>query len=321
MKEKIIDVLLDNGGNFISGEELSRQLNISRTAVWKYIKEIRGEGYVIEAFPRKGYRMKKKPDLLLPREIKRHLNTLRLGKSIEYLARVDSTNRRAKEMGLQGALEGTLVVAEEQTRGRGRLDRQWFSPRGGIWFSILLRPDLSPQQAPLLTLLTSLAGVKGIKNATGYSLYIKWPNDLFWQGKKAAGILTEINAEMDRINFVVVGVGINANIRHDHFPEDISSEAISLMEEEGESVSRPKLLATFLNEMEKMYDQAQVEGFKELIGEWKKYSTTLGKRVEVKTPRGTIKGKAVDINEEGALMVEKEGGGVIQLLSGDVYLS
>lgn len=321
MKEKIIDVLLDNGGNFISGEELSRQLNISRTAVWKYIKEIRGEGYVIEAFPRKGYRMKKKPDLLLPREIKRHLNTLRLGKSIEYLARVDSTNRRAKEMGLQGALEGTLVVAEEQTRGRGRLDRQWFSPRGGIWFSILLRPDLSPQQAPLLTLLTSLAGVKGIKNATGYSLYIKWPNDLFWQGKKAAGILTEINAEMDRINFVVVGVGINANIRHDHFPEDISSEAISLMEEEGESVSRPKLLATFLNEMEKMYDQAQVEGFKELIGEWKKYSTTLGKRVEVKTPRGIIKGKAVDINEEGALMVEKEGGEVIHLLSGDVYLS
>ncbi len=321
MKEKIIDVLLDNGGNFISGEELSRQLNISRTAVWKYIKEIRGEGYVIEAFPRKGYRMKKKPDLLLPREIKRHLNTLRLGKSIEYLARVDSTNRRAKEMGLQGALEGTLVVAEEQTRGRGRLDRQWFSPRGGIWFSILLRPDLSPQQAPLLTLLTSLAGVKGIKNATGYSLYIKWPNDLFWQGKKAAGILTEINAEMDRINFVVVGVGINANIRHDHFPEDISSEAISLMEEEGESVSRPKLLATFLNEMEKMYDQAQLEGFKELIGEWKKYSTTLGKRVEVKTPRGIIKGKAVDINEEGALMVEKEGGEVIHLLSGDVYLS
>jgi len=321
MKEKIIDVLLDNGGNFISGEELSRQLNISRTAVWKYIKEIRGEGYVIEAFPRKGYRMKKKPDLLLPREIKRHLNTLRLGKSIEYLARVDSTNRRAKEMGLQGALEGTLVVAEEQTRGRGRLDRQWFSPRGGIWFSILLRPDLSPQEAPLLTLLTSLAGVKGIKNATGYSLYIKWPNDLFWQGKKAAGILTEINAEMDRINFVVVGVGINANIRHDHFPEDISSEAISLMEEEGESVSRPKLLATFLNEMEKMYDQAQLEGFKELIGEWKKYSTTLGKRVEVKTPRGIIKGKAVDINEEGALMVEKEGGEVIHLLSGDVYLS
>ncbi len=321
MKEKIIGVLLDNGGNFISGEELSRQLNISRTAVWKHIKEIRGEGYVIEAFPRKGYRMKKKPDLLLPREIKRHLNTLRLGKSIEYLARVDSTNRRAKEMGLQGALEGTLVVAEEQTRGRGRLDRQWFSPRGGIWFSILLRPDLSPQQAPLLTLLTSLAGVKGIKNATGYSLYIKWPNDLFWQGKKAAGILTEINAEMDRINFVVVGVGINVNIRHDHFPEDISSEAISLMEEGGESVSRPKLLATFLNEMEKMYDQAQLEGFKELIGEWKKYSTTLGKRVEVKTPRGIIKGKAVDINEEGALMVEKEGGGVIHLLSGDVYLS
>jgi len=321
MKEKIIDVLLDNGGNFISGEELSRQLNISRTAVWKHIKEIRGEGYVIEAFPRKGYRMKKKPDLLLPREIKRHLNTLRLGKSIEYLPRVDSTNRRAKEMGLQGALEGTLVVAEEQTRGRGRLDRQWFSPQGGIWFSILLRPDLSPQQAPLLTLLTSLAGVKGIKNATGYSLYIKWPNDLFWQGKKAAGILTEINAEMDRINFVVVGVGINVNIRHDHFPEDISSEAISLMEEGGESVSRPKLLATFLNEMEKMYDQAQLEGFKELIGEWKKYSTTLGKRVEVKTPRGIIKGKAVDINEEGALMVEKEGGGVIHLLSGDVYLS
>lgn len=321
MKEKIIDALLDKEGSYVSGEDLSRSLNISRTAVWKYIKGLRQEGYYIEAFPRKGYRIKEKPDLLLPREIKRYLNSSRLGESIEYYARVDSTNRRGKEMALQGAAEGTLVVAEEQTRGRGRLGRQWFSPRGGIWFSIILRPDLSPYQAPLLTLLTSLAGVKGIKNATGCSLSIKWPNDLIWQGKKVAGILTEINAEMDRINFVVVGAGINANIKKDHFPEDISSKATSLTGPGGKSVYRPKILASFLNEMEKLYDEAQEEGFKGLIGEWKQYSSTLGKQVEVKTPRGIIKGEAVDINEEGALVVEEEGGGVICLLSGDVYLS
>lgn len=320
IKEKVIDALVDNAGSFVSGEELSRGLNVSRTAVWKYIKELKGEGYVIEAFPRKGYRVREKPDLLLPREIERYLNTSRLGKFIECHSRLDSTNRRAKELGLQGRVEGTLVVAEEQIKGRGRLDRQWFSPRGGIWFSLLLKPLLSPYQAPLLTLLASLAGVKGVKKATGCSLSIKWPNDLFLQGKKVAGILTEINAEMDRINFVVAGIGINANISPLYFPEDISSKAISLMEEKGEPVSRPKVLASFLNEMEVIYNKVQEEGFEGLIDEWKKYSITLDKQIEVKTPRGIIKGKAVDINEEGALVVEKEEGGVIHLLSGDVYL-
>ena len=320
MREKILDILLDNIGVYVSGEEISRMLNKSRTAVWKSIKSLRNEGYLIEAYPRKGYRAVKNPDLLVPREIKRYLNTQRFGKVIDYHDIIDSTNRKAKEFGLQGYPEGTIVVAEEQNRGRGRLDHQWASPRGGIWFSLVLRPYLTPERAPLLTLLAAVSMIKGIEEVARVPVGIKWPNDIFLKGKKLAGILTEINAEMELINFVVVGIGINVNVHKDCFAGDIAEIAASVVEEKGEEVPRPEILGAILNHMEVLFDKAQKEGFSSVIEEWKNYDTTLGEKVEIHTTTGIISGRALDISEDGSLIMEKKKGENIKVRSGDLYL-
>ncbi len=320
MREKILDILLTNTGNYISGAELSRNLGKSRTAVWKSIKSLRKEGYLIEASPSKGYRVLEKPDLLLPREIKRHLKTRRFGRVINYHDTVDSTNKIAKELGLQGYSEGALVVAEEQTRGRGRLDHQWSSPRGGAWFSLLLRPALAPEKAPLLTLLVAVSIVRGIEEAAGLSAGIKWPNDIFIKGKKLAGILTEISAEVELINFVVVGMGINVNNHRNCFPGDIREIATSLVEEKGEVFPRPQIVGAVLNQLETLYDQAREDGFSRVVEEWKKRDITLGKTVVIRTTTGTFSGKALDISQEGSLVVEGEKGEAIQVRSGDLYL-
>ncbi len=320
MKEKIIDSLLSNLGDFVSGEELSRDLNITRSAVWKYICELRYEGYMIEAVPRRGYRLNYWPDLLHPREIKRYLKTVRMGKTIEYFRVIDSTNRLAKELALEGSPEGTMVVAEEQTKGRGRLDHKWISPRGGIWLSLILRPALLPYQASLLTILAALAVVQAVKEVTGLTAKIKWPNDLLVNEKKLAGILTEMNAEIDLINFVVIGIGINVNVRTDNFSEELAGITVSLMEKMGKEVLRPLLLGVILNRIEILYNRAQSEGFGEIIREWKEHGLTLGRRVKVNTPNGVVVGECVGINENGALMIETDQKKVISIMSGDVSL-
>lgn len=318
MKEKIADILIKNLGKYVSGEALSSRLSISRTAVWKHVRELRREGYLIQAAPRRGYCLTQRPDLLLPEEIKRYLKTESIGQEIEYWRIVDSTNRRAKELASQGASQGTIVVAGEQTGGRGRLKNGWFSPAGGIWFSVILRPQIIPQQASVLTLLASLAVVKGIQEIFSVPLKIKWPNDVYLGERKLAGILTEISAEIDLVNYIVTGIGINAKVDSGSFPEEIREQVVSLWEETDQGFFLPEILGNILNQMETLYDQTQKEGFEEIVEEWRMYDFLVGRKISVNTPSGKISGKSVGINSNGALLLELEEGQIIEVLAGSI---
>ncbi|MDO9574493.1 MAG: biotin--[acetyl-CoA-carboxylase] ligase [Candidatus Contubernalis sp.] len=318
MKDKIADILIMNLGKYVSGETLSRCLNISRTAVWKHIQQLRKEGYIILAAPRRGYCLSQRPDLLLPEEIKRFLNTKEIGQVMEHFQIIDSTNRRAKELAFQGALQGTVVVAEEQTGGRGRVNNRWFSPKGGLWFSVILKPHIVPQQLQIITLLASLAVVWGIQEMVSLPLKIKWPNDVYLNNRKCAGILTEISAEMDLINYIVIGIGINVKVDSKSFPRDLKEKIVSLGKETDTELFLPEMLAKILNQMELLYDQALGEGFEKIIEEWRRYDLLLGRQISVETPLEVISGKSMGINEKGALLLKIEQGQILEVLAGSI---
>jgi len=318
MKEKIADILIMNLGEYVSGEVLSSRFGISRTAVWKHIRELRREGYLIQAASRRGYCLTQRPDLLVPEEIKRYLRTKNIGHKIEHWRSIDSTNRRAKEMASQGASHGTVVVAGEQTRGRGRLKNGWFSPAGGIWFSVILKPHIIPQQASIFTLLAALAIVQGIQEVLSIPLKIKWPNDVYLDNRKLAGILTEISAEMDMVNYIITGIGINAKVDSHSFPEGIKERSVTLAEETGQDFILPEILGKILNHMEILYDCVQRDGFEEIIEEWRRYDLLIGRKISVDTPSGKISGKSVGINSKGALILESEEGNRIEVLAGSI---
>ncbi|PKP54795.1 biotin--[acetyl-CoA-carboxylase] ligase, partial [Candidatus Atribacteria bacterium HGW-Atribacteria-1] len=232
-----------------------------------------------------------------------------------------STNIMAKEKALHRAEEideGTLITAERQSAGKGRLGREWFSPVGGIWLSIILYPKLSPSYISRITLMTAVAVVKAIKICTQIESQIKWPNDILINEKKVCGILTEMSAELDIINWVVVGIGINVNIDHREFPEDIQENTISLKEILGKEVLRVKLVQVFLQEFEKYYESLKRREFSSILKEWKLYSHTLGRKIRVDMGERIIAGEAVDINEEGALILKKEDGQLVEIISGTI---
>ncbi len=318
MKEKIADMLVNNIGKYVSGEALSSRLHISRTAVWKHIRELRRKGYLIQAAPRKGYCLTQRPDLLLPEEIKRYLNTTSVGKKIECWRTIDSTNRRAKELASQGALQGTVVVSREQTVGRGRVKNKWFSPAGGIWFSVILTPQIIPQKASLFNLLASLAVVNGIQKVSAVPLQIKWPNDIYLGKRKLAGILTEISAEMDQVNSIVVGVGINAKVDSSSFPDEIKKTAASLWEETEEELFLPEILGEILNQLELLYQRSEKEGFEGILEEWRGYDLLKGRDISIDTPSGRVSGKAAGVNSRGALLLESEEENIEAVLAGTV---
>ncbi|MBA7534379.1 Bifunctional ligase/repressor BirA [subsurface metagenome] len=214
--------------------------------------------------------------------------------------------------------EGTLIITERQSAGKGRLGREWFSPAGGIWLSIILYPQLSPSYISRITLMTAVAAVKAIEICTQIEPQIKWPNDILINEKKVCGILTEMSAELDIINWVVVGIGVNVNIDHQRFPEDIQANTISLKEVSGEEVLRVKLAQTFLQEFEKYYEKLKRKEFSSILKEWKLYSHTLGKKIRVDMGERIITGEAIDINEEGALILKKEDGELIKIISGTI---
>jgi len=303
MKEILLVELKQQLGRYISGEDLSRQLGVTRAAIWKQIQVLRDEGYRIEALPRLGYRLLAAPGLLLPAEIQDGLETSILGTKVYHYRETDSTNRLARELGSQGAPEGTLVIAEVQKSGRGRLDRKWVSPSGGIWFSLLLRPQLFPHQAQLLTLVAAVAAVEATEAVSGLVPGIKWPNDLLLAGRKLAGILTEVSAEIDLVHYLVLGVGVNANILADAFPEELRETATSLLLESGQQVDRAAWVRHFLQYFEKHYLSAVSSGFDALLASWRQYSVTLGREVTVYLPGRQVDGTAVDIDEHGALQV------------------
>lgn len=323
MRKTIVEMLKRAGGDFVSGESIAGELNISRTAVWKHIQKLRDNGYEILSRERCGYKLKDAPDLLLPSEIQIGLDTEIVGAEMHYRPSVDSTNHIAKALAYHDASDGTIVVAEEQTFGKGRRERNFYSPRGkGIWFSVVLRPKMLPKDAPKLTLMAAVAVAEAL-NRFNLKPEIKWPNDLLFDGRKIVGILTEMTGEIGRIAYVVVGVGINVNIARDEFPEELQAVAASLSEMSGgEELSRVKIFRAVLEEFDKLYREVNENGFGEILNRWRRYNVTLGKKVRViAAVEGgeNFDGTAVDINEDGALVVETADG-LRTVYAGDVSI-
>jgi BirA family biotin operon repressor/biotin-[acetyl-CoA-carboxylase] ligase len=314
METKILDFLRDRQ-SYISGEDVSRRLKISRAAVWKYIRALRRVGYDIVAVPHQGYRLISSPDKLLPQEITWGLGTQFIGKKIYYYTRLTSTMDVAINLGLNNAPEGTIVCAESQIKGRGRLGRSWFSPKSkGIYISLILRPKLMPLEVPKLTLLIAVAVVEAIKKNTGIQAAIKWPNDIMIKEKKLGGILTELNAEQDVVRFAAIGIGLNVNNDKEHLPLC----AISLREYLNEKIPRLDLLKEILRHVEREYIVFTKTGFGPVLRKWRRYSSTLGRHIKVACRRGHIEGKAIDLDIDGSLLVRKACGFIEKVTSGDV---
>lgn len=314
MQEKII-TLLRSSSDFLSGEVLSRQLGISRAAVWKNISELRRQGYHIEAMTRRGYRLLLIPERLFPREIQFQLSTQIFGRRVIYFETLESTMREAFRLASDGAVEGTLVVAEHQSKGKGRLGRDWVSPKGqGIYMSLVLRPDMGPNDAAKITLLTAVSLCEAVNASAKVKATIKWPNDVLLNGKKIAGILTEMSADMDRVHFLVVGIGLNVNTPLRQLP----SQAASLRTESGNLYRRMDILKAVLKQFENDYKTAQANGFKDVLCRWRKLSVTLGQKIQFENAGVWEQGEAVDIDDNGALIIKTMSGKKIKKISGDV---
>ncbi|MHC1760241.1 MAG: biotin--[acetyl-CoA-carboxylase] ligase [Negativicutes bacterium] len=316
----ILEMLRTRVGQFVSGEELGRQLGISRTAVSKQIQKLRQEGYEIESTVSQGHRLRRLPDLLRPEEVCPRLTTHILGRELYYFSKIGSTNDEAKKRAVASCPEGTLVITETQLGGRGRLSRGWFSPIGkGIWFSVVLRPPFPPQEAPKCTLMAAVAINRAIRELTGIPCGIKWPNDILCNGRKLVGILTEMSAEMDAINHIVIGMGINVNIEAAEIPTELKETATSVLMESGATVSRIDLFIKVLECLEELYLLVKNEGFAAVLSAWRQESITLGRMVNVIAPDKSFAGKAVDIDADGALLVETDQG-MERVLAGDVSI-
>lgn len=316
MKNKIL-LLLKSNKNYISGEELSRMLGITRSAIWKYIKSLRADGYVINSVTNRGYKLEDSSKVMNEIELSENLKTKWLGKKIIYLDNVDSTSSEIKRISVNNPPAGTTVVAEEQYGGKGRLGRLWTSPKGsGLWFSFILKPNIVPSQIAGITLVVGIGVCKAIRNYTGIDARIKWPNDVIIGNKKICGILTEMTAEADKIDYAVVGIGINVNI--ESFPEDIKHKATSLFIEMGKSVDRIELFKNVLFEVEKCIDSYLLNLDTEILGEYKKLCATLGRNVEVIRGNQRLIGNAVDVGSAGDLIIKTETGEEIFVNSGEV---
>jgi len=319
MRDSILQALQQQGR--VSGEQLGKKFNVSRTAVWKHVNELRRIGYEIDSSPRIGYSFVKSPDLVIPAEIALGLNTSIMGRRILYREEVTSTQDEAGDAARKGAEEGVVVISERQTRGRGRKGRLWASPpREGVYFSTILRPNLRPTQIIQIPLIAGVAVCKAIRRVTPLEPRIKWPNDITIGGKKVGGILAEMSSDMDRVNHIVLGIGVNVNTECSLLPEPTRGIATSLAEKCGEYVSRVRLVQCLLAEFDALYRTFLVSGFDMLREEWKALDSTVGSWVKVIDGNEEMKGKALDIDGEGFLLVRKENGDVKRIISGDVSL-
>jgi len=321
VRKSILNMLRNNANEYLSGEEISRQLSVSRTAIWKHMQTLKQSGYEIEAHPRQGYRLRSVPDRLLPDEIRDSLQTTMLGQhEIYYFDDIDSTNNEAKKQANLGCHEGAIVLSEAQNNGRGRIARSWFSPFGkGIWLSLILKPPFLPSDAPKCTLLAAVAVTKAIRSITKVQCGIKWPNDILYKGKKIVGILTEMNAEMDAINYIVIGMGINVNIDQDEFPEELRAIATSLSQASGQPIARLTLLQAILAELETEYNKVIQYGFSQMLDEWRQLSVTLGQTVDALGGSRQFSGVAIDIDQDGTLLVQTEEK-IERIIAGDISI-
>ena len=301
-------------GETVSGQALSEAMGVTRAAVWKQMEQLRAQGFVIESAGRQGYRLTACPDTLMAPVIRRGLETAWAGREIIYLRSVDSTNRYARELAARGAAEGTLVVADEQTAGRGRRGRGWLSPAGeGVFMSLILRPQAHPSQVAGLSLQAALATARAIASVTGLDARIKWPNDIVCGGKKVCGMLLEMNADEQSVRDVVAGIGINVHQRE--FPPEIAQTADSLDLLTGTSVNRAALVRAFLQEFETVSSMAQAGT---LMDAYRERSATLAQRVQVIAPSGTFTGTALEVTDSGSLIVLDEQGQRREVLAADV---
>ncbi len=326
MRRRVLQLLKSNRQDFLSGEKMAGELAVSRTAVWKAVQALQADGYAIEKSPRRGYRLLDIPDLLYPMELAAELQSTVVGNPVSKLNHyltLSSTNETLKEMAEAGAPEGTVVIAEEQTRGKGRLGRSWSSPRGrGIWFSTLLKPSVSPRETPVFTLLAAVAVMRALHAALPrLAAGIKWPNDILIQGRKACGILTELKAEADRLHYLVIGIGLNVNQEAADFPPGLEGVATSLYLECGEVLKRLPLAVSMLQSLDDLYGAYRTAGFGPLLEEWKAKNITLGRRVNVSLPAGHLAGTAVEISAEGALIIQTEDGKSRHVHAGEVTLT
>lgn len=317
-----MDAFSTSEEEYLSGQTLAETIGCSRTAIWKHIEELRKEGFELEAIRNKGYRIIKTPESVSADEIRLGLKTKFLGQYIHYEDVVDSTQKIAYRLAYEQALEGTVVIAEEQKLGRGRMDRKWYSPRyTGVWMSIILRPKIPLSKAPQLTLIAAVAVVQAIEELTDLSPQIKWPNDILINGKKMTGILTELQAEADQINSVIIGMGINVNQKQEDFQVDLQEIATSLAIEQGTTISRAAIIRAVLTHLERLYLLYLDKGFYPIKLLWEGYAISIGKDIKARTLTNVIEGKALGITDDGVLKIMDNRGEIHFIYSADIELS
>jgi len=318
-KDKILRLLRSSPADFLSGEELARKTGISRTMVWKHIKSLEQEGFGIEAVPSQGYRILSEPDTLRKSDILQGLRTKFMGRTLHLHPAVASTNTLAMEMASLSSPEGTVVIAETQTAGKGRIGRTWISPKGNLYFSVVLKPNIQLQKAPLLTLMGAVAVASTVRTMLAQQAVIKWPNDVLIGQKKISGLLTEMSAEQDRIKYIVLGIGLNVNMDLVALPSDVRRNITTVATETGKNIRRTPLLCQLLLDLEHWY-RVFLEDEERVLSEWKKLNVTIGNRVTVRGLNDTLEGLAQGIDREGRLIITLDDGRAVHVASGDVTL-
>ncbi len=317
---QILSALRSCNEGGVSGAELSHKLGISRAAVWARIEELRTLGYDIEATPHLGYRLLNSPDTLHADDLLARLGKTKvIGRDVRVFQETTSTNDVIEKLARDNVPEGVVVFAESQSKGRGRLGRKWFSPsRKGLWFSILLRPKLRPQETTQLTVAAATGLRRAIERATGLKAKIKWPNDILLSGKKSAGILTELTAELDRVKHIILGIGVDVNLSAADLPAELRKTATSLRIETGKAVSRAELAVHILRELDHDYTRICSGKFESVANEWEEQCETIGHPVAIQIGERRFHGRAESLDDDGALLLRTQYGQLERITGGDV---
>ncbi len=314
-KDQILNVLYMRKGDYIPIDDIASKIGISKTEISDEIESLIKEGYLIDSL-KSEYRLIE-TNLLLPYEIKSKLQTSYMGKKIYFFKEVSSTNVVARELANEGAPEGTIIIAESQRSGKASRGKKWISPSGGVWMTMILRPEVEPNKAPQLTLVTGVAVAETLIQECGLDVEIKWPNDILIGDKKVCGILTEVNADVDNVEYVLVGVGIDLNVDLDIFPPELRGSTTSLQAELEREIRGAELIQKFLQNFENNYNEFKAGNFHDILNKWRKLSKTIGKYVELHKKGGIIRGEAVGISKNGILILEMDDGTLRKIISGE----
>lgn len=321
-KNDLIVELLKNSKDYLSGSEIASIIGVTRAAVWKRVNSLRKRGYLIEGSTTKGYKLISQPDLSIE-SIRNILSkeSCTIGLELLFYNTIGSTNSVGADLALKGCKEGTVIIADEQTTGKGRLGRRWISPAGkNLYLSIILRPPISPRGATILTIMSAVACCNAIRNITFLPVMIKWPNDLIIDDKKIGGILTEIKADIDKISYAIIGIGINVNIDIEEFPEDVREIATSIKTLTGRQFSRTDMIISILKEMQKWYDVLLSNGKMEILSHWQKLSSTIGKKVKATIWDNVYIGLAETIDNDGLLILRLQDNTCMKIDAGDITM-